>query len=53
VAEEILAQIGSHAWDAEPDGLVGPLAIPAPRVVPAPHFVRTSLGVPMERREAG
>jgi predicted dehydrogenase len=53
VAEEILARIGSHAWDDQPDGLVGPLAIPAPHVVPAPHFNRTPLASPMERRQAG
>jgi predicted dehydrogenase len=53
VAEEILARIGSHAWDDQPDGLIGPLALPAPHIVPAPHFSRAPLGVPMERREAG
>jgi predicted dehydrogenase len=53
VAEEILARIGSHAWDEQPDGLVGPLAIPAPRVVPAPHFSRIPQSAPVERRQAG
>lgn len=35
VAERILAKITAHAWDDQPDGLVGPLAIPRPSVLPA------------------
>lgn len=38
LADEILAKIASHAWDDQPDGLVGPMAAPGPSVIPAPHW---------------
>lgn len=54
VAEQILNAIDAHAWDDSNDGLVGPLAIPRRRIVPAPHFDRSAIGVPtVRRREAG
>lgn len=38
VAEQILAGIRSHCWDASDDGPAGPLALPRSYVIPAPHF---------------
>jgi predicted dehydrogenase len=53
VAEEILAEIDHHAWDDQPDGLVGPLAMPRGPVIPAPHFSRIPAPLPLDHREAG
>jgi hypothetical protein len=53
VAEEILAEIDHHAWDDQPDGLVGPLAMPRGPVIPAPHFSHIPAPLPVQRREAG
>ncbi len=53
VAEQILAAIGSHAWDDAPDGPVGPHATPRPSVIPAPHWQLAGRPAPAERREAG
>ena len=50
LAERILAKIAAHAWDDQPDGLVGPLAIPRPSVLPAPHW---QMAGGRTRREAG
>ena len=38
LAERILAKIAAHAWDDQPDGLVGPLATARPSVLPSPHW---------------
>jgi predicted dehydrogenase len=38
VAEQILAGIRSHRWDASDDGPAGPLALPRSYVIPASHF---------------
>lgn len=38
VAEQILARIESHCWDASMDGPAGPLALPRRHVIPSPHF---------------
>ena len=38
VAEQILARIQSHCWDASTDGPAGPLGVPRRHVIPAPHF---------------
>jgi predicted dehydrogenase len=38
VAEQILARIQSHCWDASVDGPAGPLGEPRRHVIPAPHF---------------
>ncbi len=52
LAERILNKIHAHAWDEKPDGLVGPMAVPRPSVIPAPDWlVRARSGRP--RREAG
>lgn len=53
LAEQILGQIGTHAWDDRADGPTGPLALPRTAVIPAPHFVRTPLGSPQPKRAAG
>lgn len=55
LAEEVLAQLRAHAWDGQPEGRVGPRALPGRRVVPAPHFGRRRAAAPPaeERREAG
>ncbi len=50
VAEEILARVAAHRWDGDTAGRVGPHALPAPSIVPAPHFASQ----PAKRqREAG
>lgn len=38
LAERILRKIHTHAWDARPDGPIGPMATPHPAAIPAPHF---------------
>lgn len=53
LAEQILAKIRAHAWDAEPDGLVGPLALPRPSVIPAPLRQWPGAERLLPRREAG
>jgi len=53
VAERILACIDRHAWDNLPDGLVGPMALPQPRVIPTPLTAYLSGRQPTARREAG
>ncbi len=53
VAEQVLAKINTHAWDDTADGPVGPLAIPRPSVIPAPHWDLTPSVLPIERKEAG
>jgi predicted dehydrogenase len=55
VAERILNSIAAHAWDGHPAGLTGPRAIPAPAVLPGPHWrlKPSAQTVTFERREAG
>jgi predicted dehydrogenase len=50
VAEEILAHIAAHPWDGEASSRVGPHALPAPNIVPAPHFASQPA---VRKREAG
>ncbi len=49
LAERILRKIHTHAWDDQPDGPVGPMALPRPAVIPSPHFAPS----PSPYREAG
>jgi predicted dehydrogenase len=49
VAEEIINSIAAHRWDGQSAGRVGPHALPAASIVPAPHFV----GQPAPKRQAG
>jgi predicted dehydrogenase len=53
VAEQVLAKIQDHAWDCEPQGLAGPLALPRPSIIPAPHWHLAPANAPGLRREAG
>ncbi|MBN2475649.1 MAG: Gfo/Idh/MocA family oxidoreductase [Pirellulales bacterium] len=53
VAEQILEKIDAHAWDETANGPVGPLAVPRPRVISAPHLDVDSIQSPLARREAG
>ena len=52
VAERILEKISTHVWE---EGLVGPLATPAPAVVPMPHWaeVPSPAESPPLRKAAG
>jgi predicted dehydrogenase len=40
LADLILSQIRTHAWEGTSAGRVGPDAMPSPSVVPAPHWQR-------------
>ena len=53
LAEQILTQIRTHAWDDKADGPIGPMAAPGPRVIPSPHLTLTPGQSPVPRREAG
>lgn len=53
VAEQILARIHDHCWDASFDGPVGPLALPRRHIIPAPHFERPTVQSPLPREKAG
>jgi len=53
LAEQILTQIHSHAWDGTSRQLVGPLALPRPSVIPGPHWHRLPAEAPTRHREAG
>jgi predicted dehydrogenase len=52
VAEQILACIRAHAWDASDDGPVGALALPRRNAVPAPHFPLAGFPTPALRSDA-
>lgn len=52
VAEQILSKIEAHRW-GDADGPVGPLAIPRPSIIPAPHWHLAPTHPPLERKEAG
>lgn len=55
VAEQLLDRIADHAWDGQPNGLVGAGAVAAPAVLPGPHWrLKEALKtVSFERRDAG
>jgi len=53
LAERILRKIQTHAWDDQTTGPVGPLPIPRPAVIPAPHFAIAASRQAIPRREAG
>ncbi|MCE5269578.1 MAG: Gfo/Idh/MocA family oxidoreductase [Planctomycetaceae bacterium] len=38
LAEQILARVRAHCWDASLGGPAGPLALPARHVIPSPHL---------------
>ena len=49
VAKQILDSIAAHAWTAEIDGPVGPMAEPRPQILSTPQW----LSQPASQREAG
>jgi predicted dehydrogenase len=51
VAEQILARINAHCWDASLDGPTGPLALPRRHVIPGPR--RDLSTAPLFREKAG
>ncbi len=53
VAEQILASIENHRWDASINGPAGPLGLARRQVVPAPHFNVASVPSPTAREKAG
>ena len=53
IAEQILARIQSHCWDASLDGPAGPMALPRRHVIPAPHFDLAGIQPPVLREKAG
>ena len=53
VAEQILEAIDRHAWNGAAAGPSGPLALPATRVLPGPHWGLKTLRPAVEHREAG
>jgi predicted dehydrogenase len=53
VAEQILARIDAHAWDANLDGPAGPLALPRRHIIPAPQFELSAIPTPTLREKAG
>ena len=53
VAEQILARIHAHCWDASLDGPAGPLAVPRRHVIPAPHFDLSASLTPSLHERAG
>jgi predicted dehydrogenase len=53
VAEQILACISRHCWDASIEGAAGPLAVPGRHVIPAPHFDLAGSRKPTLREKAG
>ena len=53
VAEQILARIHTHCWDASVDGPAGPLALPRRHVIPATHFDLSGIHAPGVREKAG
>ena len=52
-AEQILARIHSHCWDASIEGPAGPLALAGRHVISAPHFDLAAVPVPAVREKAG
>ncbi len=55
VAERILSQMATHAWDGDAEGPVGPQVLPMTPTIPSPHWKvgSRSPSTPNERREAG
>ncbi len=49
LAETVLQKIAEHAWDEQPEGRVGPLAIPRPSILPTPDWLQPAPG----RKAAG
>jgi predicted dehydrogenase len=53
VAEHILLQVQTHAWEGSPTGPVGPRIAPPPQILRGPHWNLKPTDAPVERRRAG
>ena len=53
VAERILLQVQTHAWQGNPAGPVGPRITAAPQLLRGPHWGLKPSDSPVERRRAG
>jgi predicted dehydrogenase len=53
VAEQVLARIHTHCWDASIDGPTGPLAVSRRHVISAPHFDLSVIQPPAIHEKAG
>lgn len=53
VAQRVLDQIAAHRWTASPSGPQGPLAEPAPTLLPGPHWKHASRDAAEDQRRAG
>lgn len=53
VAELILEQVETHAWDGTPGGPIGPRPAAAPQIIRGPHWHWKTAPAPTHRREAG
>lgn len=53
VAERILLQVQTHAWEGNPAGVVGPRISGSPQVLRGPHWGLKPSDSPVERRRAG
>lgn len=53
VAERVLAKIAEHQWDGHRAGRIGPMAQPAPSIIPGPHWRLPAAREAQQRKEAG
>ncbi|HEX7447124.1 MAG TPA: Gfo/Idh/MocA family oxidoreductase [Pirellulales bacterium] len=53
VAELVLEQVETHAWDGTPGGPVGPRPAATPQIIRGPHWNWKTAPAPTHRREAG
>lgn len=53
VAERILLQVQTHAWEGSPTGPVGPRIAAPPQVLRGPHWHLKPSEAPVEHRKAG
>jgi predicted dehydrogenase len=53
VAERILVQVQTHAWQGSPTGPVGPRIAVPPQILRGPHWNLKPSDAPLERRRAG
>lgn len=53
VAERILLQVQTHAWEGNPTGPVGSRVVAPPQILRGPHWHLKPSEAPVERRKAG
>jgi predicted dehydrogenase len=53
IAERILLQVQTHAWEGTPTGPVGPRITSTPQTLRGPHWGLKPADAPLERRRAG